>query len=204
MKTRLKNSMAISAVAHCIILLPLVNLVPVEHRVEQPKPIAVDYIIVKEPAIFEAKSDTSTPAVSKVELKKDVELKPSANTAPQIPKSPEPAKEAAQDLAKRQAQARSTKDYINYYQLIREKIRQRLKAHYTDYNRQGEVNLVFELSSDGKLVALAIENAGSTTDKVLRNIAATSVKQAAPFAPFPQKLNLPRMSFNLTVSFKKD
>lgn len=209
MDIKFKKALVVSTMMHCAIILPAFSFVAVEQRPDPPKPITVDYIAVKQPEkvqLVRENTPISTPAVEtpKVELKRNVEMKPAAALEPDAAQKAPTQKTEQQDLAEKQARAKTTKDYISYYQLIREKIRQRLKANYISRRREGDVSLVFELSSDGKLVSLAIENAGSTTDRTLRGIAASSVKEAAPFAPFPKALALPRMSFNLVISFKKE
>ena len=117
-------------------------------------------------------------------------------------------KQAAQaqerEIARKQAKIRSTKDYINYYQLIREKIRQRLKSHYGRQHGEGEVRLEFLLRADGALLAAGADRAASTQDAALVEIALKSLKEASPLPPFPKAVDLPRMSFDLTVVFKKE
>jgi len=99
---------------------------------------------------------------------------------------------------------KNTKDYVNYYQLIREKIRSRLKDNYVSRNKQGDVYMVFILNSSGELQRLEIDKARSTTDKRLIDIAGGSVREASPFPKFPKGLSIPSMSFNLQISFKKE
>lgn len=194
MKPSFKNSLFISFAFHLALLGPIVSheMVPKEAREEMP--LVVDYVTIKEPV--------KVPEEPKLELNKKIELK-----AP-VDANQDQAKKASQlvrarEAAKREAQVKSTKDYINYYQLIREKIRARLKTKYNDYYKEGDVSLVFILRASGSLIGVEVETANSVPDSTLHRIAIESVKEAAPFAPFPKALSLPSMSFNLVISFKK-
>lgn len=95
------------------------------------------------------------------------------------------------------------KEYLTYYEALRKKIIQELKANYTRYYTEGDVNLLFILNADGSLVNLDVERENSTNDERLVEIATSSIRQASPFEPFPKGLDLPNMPFNLTISFKK-
>lgn len=190
-----KEAVIISIVIHSAVILPLSGKKIPPRTVRQKDSITVDYIKYKE-------AETKTPETPKVEVSPKVEMK--AAVKPPAEKSPaKSAKDAADALAAKQARIMSTKDYVNYYQLIREKIRQRLKARYRSYYNEGDVSLVFVLRSDGALVSAAADPERSVRDRALIDTAVQSLREAAPFAPFPKALTLPQMSFTLTVSFKK-
>ena len=194
MKLSFKNSLFISFAFHLALLGPVVNLDQALKEPKEDRPLVVDYVTIKE--------QVKALEEPKLELNKKIELKPPVDVNQgQAKKSSEIAR--ARDAAKKEAQVRSTKDYINYYQLIREKIRARLKVKYNDYHKEGDVSLVFILRADGSLTKVEVETANSTADRTLRDIAVASVKEAAPFAPFPKALPLPVMSFNLVISFKR-
>ncbi|MFA5146449.1 MAG: energy transducer TonB [Candidatus Omnitrophota bacterium] len=95
------------------------------------------------------------------------------------------------------------KGYIDYYQLIREKIKEELKYRYRRWYKEGDVILNFILKSDGTLIGFDTDKAASTGDARLAEIASLSIKQASPFPPFPEGLPFPQMSFTVTVSFKE-
>ena len=191
-----RSALAISALAHSAIFAPFAGQNALDRPIDRDKPMVVDYVVLNKPV-------PKTLETPKVEIVKKVEVKMPVEAPREAPKKTEPAKELNNDAAKKEAAVRSTKDYINYYQLIREKIRKRLKENYRSYYNEGEARIVFTLTSDGSLVSSAIDGSGSTKDKVLRGIAIESVRDASPFPPFPKALNLPRMSFSVSILFKR-
>jgi len=203
----LRNAIFISAAIHfSAIGTSLCNINIVNPQIRQKDSIVVDYVVSKEPEKIDAPrremtvKTVETPAIV---VKQKLEMKPAVSPAPAAVKKTEAAKNA-EHLAKKQAKIRSTKDYVSYYQMIREKIRQRLKDNYKNYYKEGDVHITFDLNSNGSLTGLYIDRADSTNDQRLLDIAILSIKTAAPFSPFPKALDLPRMSFNLTISFKKE
>ena len=97
----------------------------------------------------------------------------------------------------------NSKEYITYYQAIREKIVKRLRSNYNYYFNTGDVNLFFLLNSDGSLARLGVDGARSTDDKKLVDTAVLSLKQASPFPPFPEKFRLSQMPFSIIISFRE-
>ncbi len=97
-----------------------------------------------------------------------------------------------------------SKAYADYYKMIRNKIRDRLVSRYYSGLKEGEINLVFTLTSNGKLESVNIKETGSAKDPGLRDMTMRSVKEATPFPPFPKSLAAARMSFDISVSFRKD
>lgn len=197
-----KNAVIISMGLHAAVVLPLCNASLLKTTAK--KEMVVDYVILKE--MLKAK----TP-VTDVELKipetPKVELKPKVEAAP-APRAPtdkvDVKKNAAQELAQKQAQVKTTKDYINYYQLLREKIRQKVKRNYRSSYSEGEVRLNFSLSSSGSLVSCEVDKALSATDVKLLELAIASIREASPFPPFPKGLSVPTMNFSVTVVFNKE
>jgi TonB family protein len=95
-----------------------------------------------------------------------------------------------------------TPEYKSYYQLIREKIR---RFAYYNYRKlqEGEVFLTFSLTPDGELADVAINEQKSSKDDYLRNTALNSIREAAPFGDFPEKLKKnQKLSFNVIISFE--
>lgn len=208
MNTSLKNAVVASTIMHSIIFIPFFNLAMPMRDKDVKKDMVVDYVVMKEPTSVEiAQRQMTIKSIQtpRLELNKNVEVKPVASPKPAETKKDTIAKRKANDrIAKKEAQVRSTKDYVGYYQFIREKIRQRLKANYRDYRRQGEVRLTFTLASSGALRDIGIDSASSVNDNVLRDIAVLSLKEASPFPAFPKALSLPKMSFDVIISFKKE
>ena len=192
-----RGAITISLLIHSAIVMPSYKMALRELLPSQKKPIVVDYITIREkPA-----PSIETP---KIELKETVTIHPQGPKAPvKTAEKIEKKKEPAERPATKRAEERSTNDYVNYYQLIREKIRRQLKEKYRGYSREGEVTMVFTLSSDGTLLKHDIDSSASTKDRVLIDMARASIADSSPFPAFPKGLDSPQMSFNLTISFKK-
>lgn len=202
MDTSFRNAIAISTLIHSALFAPFPRVDAAKFDLEPGKPVKVDYVYIKEPAPKVLPPEPMTVETPKIDIAAKIEVKPADEApAPRIEKNA--PKEAPMDDAKRQARIGSTRDYINYYQLIREKIRKRLKSNYGSRFKEGEVALAFTLSKDGRLIAAGVNDSASTDDAALRDIATSSVREASPFAPFPAALSLPEMTFDLTVTFKR-
>ncbi len=91
--------------------------------------------------------------------------------------------------------------YINYYQIVREKIR---RAAYQNYTRTetGEVYLSFVISGEGPLKEVRLVEDKSSSSPYLREIALRSLRDSSPFPGFPQGLDYPQLSFNVVISFE--
>jgi protein TonB len=165
------------------------------------KETLVDYVVIKEPE--KPKEPIEDKALNIPETPK-VELKPKVETAP-APDAPvsrtEDDRDSPREMAEKQARIKTTKDYIGYYQLLREKIRSNVKRRYRSYYGEGEVRMNFVLNSGGKLTESAIDETASSKDRTLKEIALSSLREASPFPKFPGALSLPRMSFDVTIVF---
>jgi len=173
-----RNALIISVIIHASIGAAFGYKFPHTQAPKVEKKAEVEYVNIKEAA---------APAIEtpRIELPKNVVIKP------------------VQATAAKEAEVRKTEDYINYYQLIREKIRRRLKQRYADRTREGDVTIVFTLDSGGRLLKADIDEASSGADGVLKDMARNSVIDAAPFPAFPKGVDLPRMSFSITISFRR-
>ncbi len=91
--------------------------------------------------------------------------------------------------------------YINYYQVVREKIR---RCAYQNYTRSetGQIYLTFVVLSNGTLSVAKIIDEKSTDNNYLKEVALKSIKDAAPFPAFPKELDYPHLSFNVIISFE--
>lgn len=91
--------------------------------------------------------------------------------------------------------------YLNYYQLIREKIR---KTAYANYNRQinGAVYLSFVIARNGQLKELRADEGKMLPHPYLKNVALTSIRAASPFPEFPPDLDYSQLSFNVIILFQ--
>jgi len=95
----------------------------------------------------------------------------------------------------------SSPSYINYYQVVREKIR---RAAYQNYNRNdtGEVYITFIISNAGYLKEVRLVEEKSQAAPYLKEIALQSVRNASPFPNFPKELDYSQLSFNVVISFE--
>jgi len=94
-------------------------------------------------------------------------------------------------------------EYIEYYELIREKIKKYVAKNYTRPTKEGRVDVTFTLSRNGILEDILIDVNRSANNIFLRNAALRSVKQASPFPPFPNSLEGESLAFSIAIIFKK-
>lgn len=93
--------------------------------------------------------------------------------------------------------------YLSYNESIRARIRQRAYAYVSSPEfAAGEVYLTFILESTGELKAIKIIPSKTFANDYVRNAGMRSVQESAPFAPFPEDLNYPELTFNVIISFK--
>lgn len=93
--------------------------------------------------------------------------------------------------------------YMNYYRMIREKIRKNAYNYY-DSKKNGEIFLSFIINSNGTLENLSLDNK-SAENVFLQRIAVKSVEEASPFPSFPEELkNYTRLHFNISIYFKNN
>jgi outer membrane biosynthesis protein TonB len=93
--------------------------------------------------------------------------------------------------------------YLNYYQVVREKIR-RAAYHNYSYAEVGEVYLFFVISSAGSLEGVQLIEEKSSSIPYLKKVALRSIQEAAPFPRFPKELDFPQLSFNVVISFQTE
>jgi len=95
-------------------------------------------------------------------------------------------------------------EYIQYYTLVREKIKKYVTKNYTASREEGRIDLAFRLGRNGSLKNIRIDETKSTKNSYLRKIATKSLEQASPFPAFPDKLSKPELTFSITIIFKKN
>ena len=203
MSTTLKKSVFLSLSFHIALIAPLLLCERPPQVVDSQKPLVVDYVKIPDPVKAEPYTTPRVTETAAIETNKNIDMKTVDVKRPPMAQA---IKKVTQDTGKQaveETKLKSTREYISYYHLIREKIRQNLKNYYRPYHGQGDVALAFTLASDGSLLDVVMENTAQGPDKRLQEIAILSVKRSSPFPPFPKALGRPRMSFNLTISFKK-
>jgi periplasmic protein TonB len=97
----------------------------------------------------------------------------------------------------------SNPQYLTYNQSIRQKIMQRAYRYIDNPHFQsGGVYLTFILARTGELREINIIENKTNANDYLRQVAIRSVREASPFAPFPQDLRYPELTFNVIISFE--
>ena len=98
---------------------------------------------------------------------------------------------------------KKTPVYMNYYRLVREKIRRNAYQNYKG-NINGEVFVSFRILDDGTLKGVNLAPR-SARNRLLRKIALKSIKQSAPFPAFPEELKkYSHLQFNIPIYFKNN
>ena len=95
----------------------------------------------------------------------------------------------------------NTPSYVSYYQIVRDRIRERAYSNYTKLS-VGEVFVTFIIKSDGSLSGLQVLDTKSAANDFLRHVGIKSVQEAAPFPVFPKDLVYPELTFNVSISFQ--
>lgn len=95
----------------------------------------------------------------------------------------------------------SNPSYLNYYQIVREKIKRAAYQNYS-HTETGEVYLSFIISQKGELGQIHLNEEKTRASLRLRDIGLRSVKEASPFPVFPGVLEYPQLSFNVVISFE--
>lgn len=108
----------------------------------------------------------------------------------------------AVDLSNLTQLSKSAVVYVDYFRLLRERIRQAALRRYPAREIQGEVFLTFTVSADGSVLEAHIVEAKSTPDVGLRAASLDSLREAAPFPPFPKTLNRPQMTFHIIIAYE--
>ena len=94
-------------------------------------------------------------------------------------------------------------EYIQYYELLREKIKKKTSQYCAHLSEYGEVTVSFILGQKGTLNEVTINKALSSKSVRLQNAALKSMEAAAPFPAFPASLNREELTFNISIIFRK-
>jgi hypothetical protein len=95
-------------------------------------------------------------------------------------------------------------EYGAYSQMLRLKVGNNLSKRLTVLE-EGTVNLDLQISSEGKLIFLRVNNDKTKASQLMINNAIMAVKDSTPFDPFPKELarDNSKLSFNIYFSLKK-
>lgn len=181
---------------------------------EQPKPRNKTQIIRKSDPFLKLppkiSMDSATPAPyqnrdklptpQNMMLKGDMRLAKPSLIKPEIiaikKKISLPSVKPTEDMAKI-----NNPSYINYYQMVREKIRRAAYQNYT-HNRTGELYITFIVAGDGHVKEVRLVEERSTAEAYLKDVGLRSIRDASPFPNFPKELDYPELSFNVIISFE--
>lgn len=94
------------------------------------------------------------------------------------------------------------KIFSRYFSKIKQRIYQTVQDQYeTDKMGKGQVSLIFIVQNAGLVEDVYILDKDTSAPERARRFAVYSVRQSAPFGPFPPELQVPRICFNLTLVF---
>lgn len=110
--------------------------------------------------------------------------------------------EALSVSKEKMAEIKSTPAYMDYYKLIREKIRQSAMQKY-DHGEEGDVTVVFILTNKGQVAGASVPRMNAPISDMLKGIAIESVRKASPFPPFPPTLRYQNLEFSLEIHFRR-
>jgi len=98
--------------------------------------------------------------------------------------------------------AENLEDYISYYKLIRERIKERVTHLYKRAANQGAINVVFRINHRGMLTKMTIDRMASKGGPDIEKLAIQSIKTASPFPSFPKSLKKKELTFSIAIIFK--
>lgn len=88
----------------------------------------------------------------------------------------------------------------DYYRLVREEIFGIVRENYPRSDIMGDVYISFDIAADGSLASEP--RIISSADETLEMLAIKSVKEAAPFPPFPESMQASVETFKVLISYK--
>lgn len=211
MKNNFYYTLAISAGIHLLFAfsLPTPQSKPVEiqkdpktefikEKIEEkefaPRPIKMLEPIDPPPYLnVKKKLATLEKTVSRNVVQKKIE--------PQIKPKPEPAEEGyTDDLTIKSVE--QTPAYMNYYEMIRAKIRNNAFKFYNKRDR-GKVKILFSVSKTGELGDVSVLVDDSSHSRYLKQVALKSIYKSLPFPEFPDELQKYAMlKFNISIHFR--
>lgn len=89
--------------------------------------------------------------------------------------------------------------FFDYYHKLVSKINQFSRLNFPE-NKKGQVDLIFKVSSEGRLIGEP--QVLNTSDQSLSSYAIKTVKDAAPFPRFPNDLNKEEENFRISLEYK--
>ncbi|MGB2601093.1 MAG: TonB C-terminal domain-containing protein [Candidatus Omnitrophota bacterium] len=186
----------ISLAAHIAVIAPTYL---VSDKVEKPETevVELNYMLINDPAIAIEEEIYSSAKVDE-NMKDEEEDRISDTTVMDSPSQKEMyLSEEIRETAQK-VQEQREKAYLEYFNLIREKIRTRVYSSGSS-SEDGIVEVVFTLSRDGCLAR--VNKAFSNLSRDVRMSVIRALRRAQPFPPFPVELGNAPITFSLTIRF---
>jgi outer membrane biosynthesis protein TonB len=187
---------AISLVAHIAVIAPA-YLTPANAEKTETDMVELNYIIINDPAVA-AEEEVYSDAKADKNIT-DTEEKELSTVAVMDSQSPEEMRRSfeASEIPPGDQEERE-KAYLEYYNVIREKIRSRVHSSgWSD--EEGMVKVIFTLSRDGRLVNIHKAVSSLTRNSEISVIRAIMLSR--PFPPFPEELGKTPITFSLAIKF---
>ncbi|MGB2599495.1 MAG: TonB family protein [Candidatus Omnitrophota bacterium] len=186
----------VSLVAHIAVIAPAYFVSDRAEKLET-EVIELNYILINDPAVAVEEEIHST-AEADENMKDDEKDRASDVTVMDSP-SPEELylSDETRETAQKMQQERE-KAYLEYFNLIREKIRARVYSSGSS-SEDGMVEVVFTLSRDGRLAR--VNKAFSNLSRDVRKSVIRALRRAQPFPPFPVEMGNAPITFSLTIKF---
>jgi TonB family protein len=190
-----RAAFAVSLVAHIAVIAPAYFTSNTAER-QESRQIELNYILINDASIAMEEelysSDQDEDAVESSEQDRFSDITVMDSPSQQEVHLSEEIRAASQDTQQRE------KAYLEYFNLIREKIRARVYSSSAS-SEEGVVEVVFTVSSDGRLVY--INKADTTLSRGIKKSVINAMRRAQPFPPFPQELGNRPITFSLAIKF---
>lgn len=195
-----KIALFVSLGMHSILLIPLFGIFNT-----QPK---IDTVIEVTYLTFEEKKVISEPIQTLPDKRLTLE---DVKSLPQAKKSkpraePEPAKKEAEPPNIMEYAAplqKGSSDALNYIRAVRSGINNFVRENYSASMGEGDAVMHFVLNNDGSVDSVEMLENNLGANKRLKGLCIDSILLSSPFKPFPESLDLPQASFNISISFKR-
>lgn len=212
----LTYSIVLSLILHTgVILFPGFHFINQKLKKTEFKDVRVNYYILdqkikNEPraSVIQEVKKEPIPPTPKLEPKPKSKLKAKISPKETAEQKVDATKIKKEDVLKKEvvlpdlpSNFPNRPEYLNYYQVVREKIKDYAYKNYAG-DSTGEVFLIFTVLSNGSLSDLGLIEEKSVENKFLKSIALKSVRYASPFPPFPREIVHPRLKFNIIICFE--
>ncbi len=168
--------------------------------------VELRYIIIKSPelAANEEVISEHQKAAKKVVKEVKVSKTPRKNVIvqPEMPINKENSKEDKVVEKEVFQEKEKQKAYLEYYNLVREKIRARMDSR-VNRRFEGSVKTIFTVGPDGHIITVneLISSEGLSAGKRMEECAVSGIKRSGPFPPFPPEIGSNPITFSLDIRF---